>query len=240
MHAHYMDDAYCKELDTTVVAVKDGKYVVLEDTIFYPQGGGQPHDTGRLVKGDEAYKVVYAGKFDGKASHEVDRPGLRQGDRVRCTLDWPRRYAHMRAHTASHVLAAVLHDDWGAKISGNQLSEKGFRVDFDLEHFDRDLLQGAIDKTNALLAQGLPVSITYLPREEALKDSSMVKLAGALPPAIATLRVVTIGDPSRPVDRQADGGTHVCTTAEVGTLLLVKAENKGKSNRRVYVELKEA
>ena len=238
MHAAYMDDSYRKELKTVVKSVTHGKFVVLEDTIFYPQGGGQPFDTGKLVAKDgHTYNVVFTGKFDGAISHEVNRPGLEVGQEVTCVLDWHRRYKLMRAHTASHVISGVFHTDFGAKITGNQLSEDKIRIDFDVEDFDRDILQSSIDKVNALLEQDASVSISYLPREEALEDPSLIKLAGALPPKVDELRIVTIGNPARPIDRQADGGTHVRRTKEVGKLELLKAENKGRSNRRVYVGL---
>lgn len=238
MYAAYMDDSYKKELSTTVKSVSHGKFVVLEHTVFYPRGGGQPHDTGKLVADDgRSYNVVFVGKFDKEISHEVDREGLKVGQKVTCVLDWPRRYNLMRAHTASHLISAIFHDDFGAMITGNQLSEDRIRIDFDLEEFDRDLLQSSIDKVNKLLLQDHKVSIQYLPREQALKDPSLVKLAGAVPPSVAKLRIVTIGLSTRPIDRQADGGTHVKSTKEIGTLELLKAENKGKSNRRVYVGL---
>ncbi|MBN1275555.1 alanyl-tRNA editing protein [Candidatus Woesearchaeota archaeon] len=232
-----MDDSYCGEFDAVVVGVADGKYVVLDRTAFYPGGGGQPHDTGVLVRGGEEFPVVSVGKFSGEITHEVGVPGLKEGDVVRGVVDWDRRYKLMRAHTASHVVSAVFHDDLGCRITGNQLSEGRIRIDFDLVEFDRGLLQRAIDKANAFLSEGLAVSVSYLPREEALQDPSLVKLAGALPPVVDELRIVTIGPLGGPVDRQADGGTHVRNTVEVGRLELFKAENKGKHNRRVYVLL---
>ena len=235
-----MDDAYKQEFEAEVLEVNDGRFVVLDATAFYPKGGGQPHDTGVLLRGDESFKVLFTGKFDGKVSHEVDKEGLGPGDRVRGVIDWPRRYAHMRAHTASHVISSVFHGDLGCRITGNQLSEDRIRIDFDLESFDRELLEAAIRKADGLLQRGLPVSVSYLPREEALKDPSLVKLAGATPPAVKELRIVTIGPLDDPVDRQADGGTHVKNTAEVGSLSLLKAQNKGASNRRVYVSLGDA
>lgn len=228
-----MDDSYLKEFEATVVSVHDDNLIVLDNTAFYPQGGGQPSDTGRLIRGDEAFPVVSVGKFSGSIRHEVSKPGLKEGDAVRGVIDWPRRYKLMRAHTASHIISSVFHEDFGCKITGNQLSKEKIRIDFDLEDFDRELLQSSIDKANSILAKDLPVTISYMERGEALNTPSMVKLAGALPPAVKELRIVSIGD----ADVQADGGTHVKNTSEVGAIALVKAENKGKSNRRVYVRL---
>lgn len=238
MRTLYMDDSYQREFDATVKSVKDGKYVVLSDTAFYPNSGGQPYDTGTLTTDDgTAYNVVFVGKFSGTVSHEVDKEGLKEGDKVHGRIDWDKRYRLMRSHTASHIISALLHDDVGAKITGNQLTEEKIRIDFNLESFDRDLLQSAIDKANRIIAEDVPVTVSYKPRDEALKDPSMVKLASGVPEGIEELRIVTIGDPENPVDRQADGGTHVKSTGEIGRIELVKADNKGKNNRRVYVRL---
>ncbi len=233
MRTLYMDDSYIKSFEAEVVSVKDGKFVVLSATAFYPNGGGQPFDTGKIIRDGVEFPVVFVGKFDGSISHEVSREGLKVGDKITGVIDWDRRYKLMRSHTASHVMSAVMHDDYGAKITGNQLSEDKIRIDFSLEDFDRDKIELALVKVNDILSRDLPVSISYLPRDEALKDPSMVKLAGAMPPNVEELRIVSIGD----VDRQADGGTHVKSTSEVGSLELIKADNKGKNNRRVYVRL---
>ncbi|MBS7634798.1 alanyl-tRNA editing protein, partial [Candidatus Bathyarchaeota archaeon] len=107
--ALYLADSYLKECDATVVKVTQGKYVVLDQTIFYPKGGGQPHDTGEIIRGDEVFNVVYVGKFGDEISHEVDREGLKEGDKVRCFLDWERRYKFMRSHTAAHLLASLIY-----------------------------------------------------------------------------------------------------------------------------------
>jgi len=229
-----MDDSYVREFEAVVTSIKDEKYVVLDTTAFYPNSGGQPHDTGRFICGDEEYQVIFVGKF-GDISHEVSRPGLKVGDKIKGVIDWDRRYRLMRSHTASHVLSAVFHDDYGALITGNALSLEKIRTDFSIEHFDRAIIDEAVRKTNEFLAKDLPVEISYMPREEALKDPAMVKLAGAMPPNVEELRIVTIGEGDQMVDREADGGTHVKSTAECGQVELIRADNKGKANRRVYV-----
>jgi len=232
--ALYMDDSYLKEFEATVKSVKDEKFVVLDKTAFYPNGGGQPFDTGKLIGPDrEEYSVVFVGKFNGEISHEVDKPGLKEGDKVKGVLNWERRYAHMRYHTTAHIVSAVLHKETGAKISGNQIYEYKLRIDFNLDDFDKDALQSYVDKANEEIGKNVDVEVSYLKREEAMKIPGIVKLAGALPPSIDTLRIVKIGD----IDMQADGGTHVKNTSELGKLTLIKAENKGKNNRRIYVEL---
>ncbi len=234
--ALYLADSYRRECLATVVSVEQGKYVVLDRTIFYPRGGGQPEDTGQMVKGTEIYPVSFVGKVVGTVSHEVDRSGLQEGDAVTCVLDWDRRFKLMRSHTAAHVLAALLCSGTGALITGNQLGVDRTRFDFSLEHFDRSLLLHYIDVANDLCTQDIPVKCYELPREEALRIPGIIKMATALPPQVQSLRVVEIVG----VDVQADGGTHVRNLREVGRIRFLDAQNKGKHNRRVYFSLEDA
>jgi len=229
----YLEDSYRRECDATVVSVKDGKYVVLNQTIFYPKGGGQPWDTGKIKKGNETYDVVYVGKFSGEISHEIERDGLKEGDNVHCVLNWERRYKLMRSHTAAHVFASLLCTGTGALVTGNQLEEDKIRFDFSLEKYDREILDKYIDRANELFRKDIPVKWYELPREEALKIPGVIKMAKALPPDIPSLRIVEIVG----VDKQADGGTHVKNLKEVGQMKLLKTENKGKHNQRVYFTL---
>jgi misacylated tRNA(Ala) deacylase len=207
--------------------------VILDQTIFYPKGGGQPHDSGKIIKGNEVYNVVYVGKFSGEISHEVDHAGLQPDDKVRCVLNWERRYKLMRSHTAAHVLASLLNQGTGALITGNQLEEDHVRFDFNLEEFDRPVLEAYLEKANKLFGTDVPVKWYDLPREEAMKIPGVVKMAGAFPPDLPVLRIVEIVG----VDKQADGGTHVKNLREVGQVQLLKTENKGKNNRRIYFKL---
>jgi misacylated tRNA(Ala) deacylase len=231
--ALYLEDSYLEECDATVASVKDGKYVVLDQTIYYPKGGGQPCDTGKIVKEDASYNVVYVGKFSGEISHEVDRSGLKEGDKVHCALDWERRYKLMRSHTAAHVFASLLCTGTGALVTGNQLEEDKIRFDFSLEKFDPEILRQYLDRANELFRKDIRVKWYELPREEALKIPGVVKMAEAFPPDIPRLRIVEIVG----VDKQADGGTHVRNLKEVGQIRVLKTENKGKHNRRVYFTL---
>ena len=231
--ALYLEDSYLKECDATVVSVKDGKYVVLDRTIFYPRSGGQPHDSGQVVKGKEIYEIIYVGKFSGDISHEVDRNGLNDGDRVQCILDWERRYKLMRSHTAAHVFAALLCEGTGALVTGNQLEEDKIRFDFSLEEYDPAIINTYIEEANGLLKKLISVKSYELPIEEALKIPGVIKMAEALPPNIPNLRIVEIVG----VDKQADGGTHVKNLREIGQIRLLKTQNKGKHNRRVYFAL---
>ncbi len=231
--ALYLVDSYLKEADAKVLSVKDSKYVVLDQTIFYAKGGGQPYDTGKIVRGNETFDVVYVGKFSGEISHEVDHPGLAEGEKVHCILNWDRRYKLMRSHTAAHVLAALLNKGTGALITGNQLEEDHVRFDFSLETFDKTLLESYLNKANELFVKDIPVKWYELPREEALKIPGVVKMAEAFPPDLPVLRIVEIVG----LDLQADGGTHVKNLKEVGQVELIRTENKGKSNRRIYFKL---
>ncbi|MCX6772599.1 MAG: alanyl-tRNA editing protein [Candidatus Micrarchaeota archaeon] len=226
--ALYLRDSYLKTCSAKVVSVKDGKFVVLDQSVFYPRGGGQPWDTGKLVRGSEEFPVVAVVKADGAISHEVSKPGLAPGDSVTCEIDWNRRHRLMRMHTAGHILSAIMFKA-GILITGNQLDTDKTRFDFSMENFDRTAFQSLIDKANAEIARNQDVSIAFLPREEAMKIEGAVKLAVALPPEIKELRMVRIGD----VDYQADGGTHVKNTSEIGKIIFLGAENKGKNNRRI-------
>jgi Ser-tRNA(Ala) deacylase AlaX len=230
MEALYQKDCYLKESRATVESVKDDKFVVLDKTLFYPNSGGQPHDTGMLIRDGQEFPVVYAGRFGGAISHEVAMSGLIKGDRVKMVIDWDRRYIFMKYHTACHILSAIIHNETGAQISGNQLGEEKTRVDFSLENFDREQIRSYEAMVNGIIDKGLPVNIEILPRDVAFRIPSVVKLKDAFPPDIEEIRVITISG----VDRQACGGTHVANTGEIPHIEIFKAENKGKNNRRIY------
>jgi misacylated tRNA(Ala) deacylase len=231
-NALYMDDMFLKECTAKVESVKDGKYIVLDQTVFYPNSGGVECDTGVITRqSDNAkFNVVFVGKFSGEISHEVDNIGLAAGDKVHCSLNWDRRQRLMRYHTAAHVLSGVFSKDTNAKITGNQITTEKGRIDFDLDNFDRELIDKCFAKANEIVQHDYPIVVYYKPREEALRDPNMVKLANAMPPEVTNLRVVDI----KGFDYQADGGCHVKSTREIGKITFTKADNKGKSNRRVY------
>lgn len=232
--ALYPRDSYLRACRSKVVSVKDGKFAVLDQTVFYPRGGGQPWDTGKLVRASDGaeFPVVAVVKSDGAISHEVSAPGLAQGDEVECQIDWERRHRLMRMHTAGHILSAIMFRH-GILITGNQIDADKTRFDFSMESFDKAAFQSLVDEANAAIERNLEVSVSFLLREEAMKIEGAVKLAAALPPEIKELRMVKIGD----VDYQADGGTHVKNTSEIGKITFLGAENKGKSNRRIYYGL---
>lgn len=250
-----MDDSYLKEFDAVVMGVNDGKYVVLDNTGFYPNSGGQPWDEGEIVRESDGqeFKVIFVGKFGGKISHEVDREGLKVNDKVHCKIDWDRRYKLMRSHTSAHIVSGVFSKEAKALITGNQISLDKIRIDFNLENFDRERMEGFLEKANEIVEKNLPVVVSYMSREEAMKEkegSDLFKLAAVFPENIKEIRIVAIGEQSSPEpsfakshkgigvwDRQADGGTHVKSTGEVGRIKLLKFDNKGAANRRVYYEI---
>lgn len=231
--ALYLADSYLTECDAVVQEVTEGKYIRLNQTIFYPRGGGQPWDTGIIRREGKSFDVVYVGTFSGEISHEVDQIGLEVGDRVRCELNWSRRYKLMRSHTAAHVFSSLLCSGTGALVTGNQLEVDKVRFDFSLETFQRTILQTYVEKANEYFALDIPVTWYELPRDEALKIPGVIKMAEAFPPDTPFLRIVEIEG----LDRQADGGTHVKNLQEVGSIELIKAQNKGKFNRRAYFKL---
>ncbi len=232
MKALYMTDCYIKEFDAAVEE-KDGKSVVLNDTAFYPGGGGQPCDLGTMEAGGTLYNVVNGSKKGGRIWHELDREAPPAGAAVRCKIDWERRYRLMRMHTAAHIIFTILYNRAGALATGNQLDVSQSRLDLSLETFDRDTIQKHIDEANSIIQQGIDVRMYFLKRDEALKIPGAVKLANVMPPEVEELRIVEIPG----VDMQADGGTHVRNTREIGKITLLKIENKGKNNRRIYYSL---
>ena len=238
--ALYFLDCYLTEFKATVEKVTDGKFVVLDRTAFYPESGGQPGDTGKLVRESDGaeFEVLYAGKFNGEISHEIAgenvSAGLKAGDKVKGFIDWDRRYRHMRMHTATHVIANVIEKEAGAQITGNQLGLDQSRVDFSLEVFDRDRFTEYEKIANAVIAQNHPVNLYLVSRKEAEeKLSRLTTLAKGFSEEISEVRLVEIEG----VTIEACGGTHLKNTGEIKGIRIEKLQNKGKSNRRMYFTL---
>lgn len=232
--ALYLKNHYQKEFDAEVIKT-EGNFVVLDKTIFYPNSGGQLHDTGKLIHDNKTYNVVFVKKLSQDISHEVDKTGLKIGDKVRGVIDWDRRYRLMKSHTSAHIVSEIIHKNTGALITGNQLDLDKIRIDFSLENFDRKKFKDYIEQANRIIQQNLPITISFATREEAFKIPQVSKLSKGLPDFIENLRLVKIGD----FDIQADGGTHVDSTKEIGKLEFINAENKGKNNRRLYYKIKD-
>ena len=232
--ALYMKDSYLKNWDAKVVSVKDDKYIVLDKTAFYPKGGGQPWDEGYIIKDGEKFKVVYVGKFSGEISHEVEKPGLKEGDTVSCEIDWERRYTYMRYHTACHLVSNLLFRRANAKITGNQIELDKARMDFSMEDYSPEKLRTYVEESNEIIKQDLPITIETMSRVAVLEEPELARLAVGLPKDLQEFRIVKIGD----IDKQVDGGTHVKSLKEIGEIEIIKTVNKGKNNRRLYFVLK--
>ena len=230
--ALYLNDSYLKEFEAAVTEI-NGIFIVLDKTAFYPVGGGQPEDTGKFISNGKEYSVKFVKKISSNISHEVDQEGLKVGDKVQGIIDWDRRYRLMKTHTAAHIISGVFHHNSSVKITGGDLSLEKGRIDFNIENFDRNLIEEYIKKSNDIIQKDLPIKVSYMNREEANKDPTLFKLAKELPSTITNLRILEIVG----FDKQADGGTHVRSTKEVGKIELISIENKGKNNRRLYYRI---
>jgi len=203
---------------------------LLDQTLFYPRGGGVACDTGTLG----GLRVVETVKSGEMISHSLESPpSFKPGDTVSGSIDWDRRHQLMKMHTAGHLLSALFFEKASCRITGNQIDTDRSRMDFDMEAFDRGRIEEFVEEANTLIAKDAPVKTYFLQREEALKMPGLIKLAEAAPPAESRLRIVEIEG----IDRQADGGLHVAHLSEIGRIQLLKLENKGKTNRRLYYDL---
>ena len=228
----FLENSYLREMDAKILKV-NGDKVILDKTIFYFNSGGQPADTGKIIKEDKEHMVIDVRKENGEIWYKLDRPGLKVNDNVHCILDWSRRYKLMRSHTAMHLLCSLLERDENAMITGNQIQEDKSRVDFDLEKCDKDKIINYVARANKLIEKGARIKHYYMEREEAMKMPELFKLKNVLPKNLDVLRIVEIDG----IDRQADGGTHVADIKEIGKIELISIENKGKENRRVYFKV---
>jgi misacylated tRNA(Ala) deacylase len=234
----YMDDSYLREFDAVITGVTDSGQAILDRTAFYPGGGGQPYDTGRLTSGDSTWQVTQVGKADGEIVHtlEGDAPPA-VGAQVHGSIDWERRYRLMRTHTALHVLCGTVFREYGAQVTGGNMGTDKARMDFELEDLNAERVTHIETLANESLHAGLPVSWRSLPREEAFQIPDLIRTKiNLLPPAITEIRVVDIEG----LDLQADGGTHVHNTREVGGIKVIGTRSKGRINKRLEIELLDA
>ena len=235
----FQEDSYLREFRARVVE-SSGNKLVLDQTAFHPRPhGGLSNDTGIIVvEGCEARVVDVFVDGQGRVIHVLDRecPAPRGAEAVG-KIDWERRYRMMRLHTASHILAAVLYNRYGALVTGGIIEPDKARDDFDLSNAPdwKEALKWGVEETNRIAAKCLPVRVYWLPREEALSRPELVKLAERSPPEEPLLRIVEIPG----VDVQADGGPHVRNTCEIGRIKILRLESKGRRRRRVYYTLVE-
>ena len=240
-------DSYIQEFNATVVAVDGAKGAVACDrTAFYPGGGGQPHDCGwRLADGEgrrrpvptpsrQTLVVTKVARQDGQVWHTLDGVLPAVGTAVHGRLDWERRYKLMRTHTALHVLCGVVWRDHSALVTGGNMEPLQGRMDFEFAALHRELVQEIEAKVNSEVQQGRDVRVRILPRAEAFQIPDLIRTKiNLLPAGIAEVRTVEIVG----LDLQADGGTHVANTREVGHIRVVGYQSKGKINKRIYIAL---
>jgi misacylated tRNA(Ala) deacylase len=225
----YLRDAYMTTFAATVTAV-DGQRLVLDRTAFYPTGGGQPHDTGRI---DDA-RVVDVRKEGEEVWHTLDGPAPGVGDEVEGEIDWDRRHQLMRTHTALHVLCGVIWNEWGTAVTGGNMEPLSARMDFEFDPLPEGFGATIERRVNEELAAARPVVVSFLPRDAAVQDEQLIRTkVNLIPEFVTEIRVVDIVG----LDKQADGGTHVRTTDEVGRIRVTKTESKGKGNKRIRLEV---
>ncbi len=233
----YQTDAYLKEFDAAITSVEDNA-VALDRTSFYPGGGGQPNDVGTLALGGQTYTVAKVRKAGNEVWHELDGDlsGLLRenpiGRAVRGAIDWERRYPLMRTHTAMHILCGVIFRDYGASVTGGNMEPLKGRMDFEFETMRQEFVKQIEAKINVEVEAGREVRVKILPRAEAFQIPDLIRTKiNLLPEGIAEVRTVEIVG----LDLQADGGTHVANTREVGRIRVVDYKSKGKINKRIEV-----
>lgn len=228
-HPVYQDDAYLTACEARVVAVREGG-VVLDQSVFYPLGGGQPGDTGSLHADGRVIAVTDTrrDRASGEVIHCCDASGFREGDAVTAVIDWERRHRHMRVHTCLHLLSAVI----VAPVTGGQVGDGYGRLDFDLPETPD---AGDVERElNALIARDSAVQFRWITDEELDARPELVKTMSVQPPrGLGRVRLVDVEG----VDLQPCGGTHVARTAEIGAVRIAKIDKKGRQNRRVRIEL---
>jgi misacylated tRNA(Ala) deacylase len=226
----FLKDAYLKEFEARVVKL-EGREVTLDKTAFYPGGGGQPADKGSLGVGPINASVIDARREDGGVVHVLDAAIPDTVKELGGALDWERRYGHMRYHTALHALSGVIWRSFDAKVTGGRMHADRARMDFSFPGEWTVDVVGEVERlVNEVLAEGRPVKVYELPREEALKNPDLIRTqVNLVPERVKTVRIVEIEG----IDAQADGGTHVANTREVGELEITGHKSKGRQNKRV-------
>ena len=229
----YQTDSYARAWDARVLRA-DGEEVLLDRTALYPGGGGQPADRGTLAWDGGAARVVAARRDGDDVWYRLEGGIPARGRAIRGALDWDRRYALMRAHTALHIMCGIVWREFGARVTGGNMEVGRARMDFELEAMSGDLAREIEERLRTEVAAARTVSARILPREEAFAIPDLIRTKiNLLPPGIERVRVVEI----ERLDLQADGGTHVRNTVEVGRVRVAGHESKGRINKRLRIEL---
>lgn len=231
----YEENSYLKECDAKVIAV-DGRFIVLSQTIFYPGGGGQPCDLGKIQQGNETYEVLKVRKVDNEIIHELDRPLLNSQDEVTLKLDWNWRFQNMRYHTLLHVISGYLYKHYGALATSSQIEKDYARLElaFPLDILEKIPFQEIEHLIKDLLTKSHEVHTKIIDREEAEQREGIIKtVINLLPASLKKMRIVHIND----IDQQACGGTHVNNTTEIGNFFIIKIQSKGAAKKRIKIQL---
>jgi misacylated tRNA(Ala) deacylase len=234
----YLRDAELRAFDTVVMDIVHGG-VILDKTAFYVTGGGQPHDTGTLTwDGGSADVIdVHKDRDTGEVVHILDGDIPNEGTAVHGEIDWDRRHALMRTHTALHVLCGVIWNEYKVAVTGGNMEPLSARMDFEFDPLPAGFGETIERRVNEELAAARPIEVQFLPRETAVEDEDLIRTkVNMIPESVREIRVVDIVG----LDKQADGGTHVASTDQVGRIRVVKTESKGKGNKRIRIEVVDA
>jgi misacylated tRNA(Ala) deacylase len=228
----YHVDSYVREFSAQVVShVPEQNGVLLDRTAFYPGGGGQPNDMGQFLVGDKVYPVTSVARGN---VHIISGELPAVGTTVTGQLDWDRRYKLMRTHTAMHILCGVVWRDYSASVTGGNMEPLSGRMDFEFERMQKELVNEIETRINAEVVAARDIRVKILPRDEAFKIPDLIRTKiNLLPEGIPEVRTVEIVG----LDLQADGGTHVANTREVGRIRVTDYKSKGGINKRIYIEM---
>ena len=232
----FLRDAQCRAFDATVVAVDDEGKVALDVTAFYATSGGQPHDTGTL-SWDGGSAAVTDVRGHAVVWHTLDSAAPPTGTPVHGELDWERRHALMRTHTVLHILCGVIYNTWGVSVTGGNMAPLSARMDFEFDPLQEGFAARVTELVYTEIAADRPIEVSFLPRAEATADDDLIRTkVNLIPESVQEIRVVDIVG----LDKQADGGTHLPSTGEVGRFEVVKTESKGKANKRLRIAVHDA
>ena len=231
----YAFDSYLKEFEAVIEKTdEESNAIILDQTVFYPGGGGQPHDTGKLDAGGQTVTIHKVKKMGDLVFHYTNDTLPSVGTSVKGKIDWDRRYKLMRTHTSLHVLGGVIWQTYQAQATGGNIDITKGRLDFELESLSAELVQEIESRANEVIKKELDVKAYALPREEAFKIPDLIRTKiNLVPETLTEIRIVDIGN----FDVQADGGTHVANTKEIGEIKITKYKSKGKMNKRIEITL---
>ncbi len=230
----YLRDTEQRDFTATVIETNEDGAIGLDATCFYPTGGGQPHDTGTIMWDGESAAVTAVSGRGPVVFHTIDGEAPPVGTEVTGTVDWERRHQLMRTHTVLHILCGVIWNEWGTPVTGGNMEPLSARMDFEFDPLPEGFADRVTDLVNAEIAADRPIEVSFLPREVALVDDDLIRTkVNLIPESVTEIRVVDIVG----LDKQADGGTHVGRTGEVGRFEVVKTESKGKGNKRLRIRL---